>query len=91
MLRTAFSGEPAFICIDALRVDKLVDECVEEHRAKLLNSLNQILRHSPGTRILAPTDGTFKMKAGSNFSGRVTTIRIAPRRGDIIKYIYTSG
>ena len=45
MLQTTSPQERTFICIDAL------DECVPEHRAKLLNSLNQILQKSPGTRI----------------------------------------
>ena len=54
-------------CTDALLVDKLVDKFVAGHRVKLLNSLNQILQQSPGTQILAPRDGTFKMKAGSIF------------------------
>jgi len=38
MLGTAASEKSPFICSDAL------DECVAEHRAKLLSSLNQILK-----------------------------------------------
>jgi len=45
MLRATSSQKPTFICIDAL------DECVPEHLAKLLDSLNQILQKAPGTRI----------------------------------------
>src|SRR5437868_5854792 len=45
MMQAASSKKRTFICIDAL------DECVAEHRVKLLDSLNQILQNSPGTRI----------------------------------------
>src|ERR1700712_4193747 len=45
MLQTISSERRTFICIDAL------DECVAGHQVKLLSSLNQILRNSPGTRI----------------------------------------
>ena len=41
MMQTTSSEKPTFICIDAL------DECVAEHRIKLLNSLDQILQKSP--------------------------------------------
>ena len=37
MLQATTSKERTFICIDAL------DECVPEHQAKILDSLNQIL------------------------------------------------
>jgi len=37
MLRTTSSTKRTFICIDAL------DECVLEHRTRLLDSLNQIM------------------------------------------------
>ena len=46
MLQAISSKKPTFICIDAL------DECVEGHRVKLLDSLNKILQKSPGTRIM---------------------------------------
>jgi len=45
MLQTIAGERPTFICIDAL------DECVAKYRIKLLNSLNQILQRSPGTRV----------------------------------------
>ena len=43
MLQTTSLNKRMFICIDAL------DECVERHRVKLLDSLNQILQGSPST------------------------------------------
>ena len=45
MLQVTSSKKRTLICIDAL------DECVEGHRVKLLDSLNQILEGSPDTRI----------------------------------------
>ena len=49
MLRTTGSEKRTFICIDAL------DECAAEYRVKVLNSLNQILHKSPGTRMFVAT------------------------------------
>jgi len=56
MLQTTSSTKRTFICIDAL------DECVPEHRAKLLDSLNKILQKSPGTRIFVT--GNFLLFVG---------------------------
>ena len=79
MLQTTTSRKPTFICIDAL------DECVAGHRVKLLDSLNQILQRSPGTRILGRPH--IKAEVGKRFSGRGRTLRITPRRHDIISYL----
>ena len=46
MLQATAGERPIFICIDAL------DECVARYRVKLLDSVNQILQRSPGTRVL---------------------------------------
>ena len=79
MLETATSERPPFICDDGL------DECMAEHRIKLLNSLDQI-----------PTVGHSNIRgweiAHWMKSGRVTresnnkTMCIASRRGGILKY-----
>ena len=45
MFQTITATRRTFICIDAL------DECVPEHRVVILESLRQILRGSPNTRI----------------------------------------
>ena len=45
MLQEISCSRRTFICIDAL------DECVAEYRARLLDSLEQILHKSPSTRI----------------------------------------
>jgi len=83
MLQATSSEKPTFICIDAL------DECVAEHRVKLLNSLNQILQKSPRTRIFVTGRPHIQDEIGKRLSGRVVTIRITPRRGDIIRYLHS--
>ena len=81
MLQTITSSKRTFICIDAL------DECAAEHRVKVLNSLNQILQESPGTRIFMTGRPHIQDEIGKRLSGRVKTVRITPRRGDIIRYL----
>jgi len=81
MLQTTSSKRRTFICIDAL------DECVPEHRVKLLNSLNEILQNSPGTRVFVTRRPHIQDEIGKRLSGRVVVIRITPRRSDIVKYL----
>ena len=79
MLQAASSEKPTFICIDAL------DECAAEYRVKLLNSLNKILQKAPGTRIFATGRPHIQDEVVRHLSGEVTAIRVAPKRGDIIR------
>ena len=83
MLQTTASEKPTFICIDAL------DECVAGYRVKLLDSLNQILRRSPGTRVFVTGRPHIEPEVEKWLSGRVTAMRITPRRHDIINYLHT--
>jgi len=83
MLQTIASEKPTFICIDAL------DECVAGHRVKVLNSLNEILRRSPDTRIFLTGRPHIQAEVRNRLSGRVTTMRITPRRQDIISYLHS--
>ena len=80
MLQTS-SEKPTFICIDAL------DECAAEYRVKLLDSLHQILQKSPGVRIFVTGRSHIQAELTRRLSGRVTTIAITPRRGDVIIYL----
>ena len=82
MLQTTVSENPTFICIDAL------DECVAGYRVKILDSLNIVLRRSLGTRIFATGRPHIQTEVRKRLSGKVTTIRITPRRGDVISYLH---
>ena len=82
MLQTTSSEKRTFICIDAL------DECAAGHRVKLLDSLNQILRKSPGTRIFVTGRPHIQAEIGERLSGRVATIAITLRKDDVIRYVY---
>ena len=81
MLQALSSKKPTFICIDAL------DECAEGHRVKLLDSLNQILQGSPGTRIFITGRLHIVPEIGRRLARRVTSISISPKRDDIISYL----
>ena len=83
MLRTTSSERLTFICIDAM------DECVPEHRIKILDSLDQILKKSPGTRIFMTGRQHVQAEIGERLSGRVASIAITPRKGDVIGYLHT--
>ena len=84
MLQTASSKKNrTFICIDAL------DECVPEQRAKLLNSLNEILQNSPGTRIFVTGRPQIRPEIGRRLSGRVASLPIRTKRDDIIRYLHS--
>jgi len=81
MLQTSSSEKPTFICIDAL------DECAAEYRVKLLDSLHQILQKAPGVRIFVTGRPHIQAELTRRLSGRVTTMAITSRRGDVIRYL----
>ena len=82
MVQTTSSRKNTFVCIDAL------DECGAEYRAKLLDSLDQTLQKSPGTRIFMTARPHIQAEVGKRFSGRLSSIRITPRRHDIVSYLH---
>ena len=82
MLQTITGERPTFICIDAL------DECVAKYRVKLLDSLNQILQKSPGTRMFVTGRPHIQAEVGNRLSGKVMTVLITPRKHDIISYLH---
>ena len=81
MLQTTSSNERTFICIDAL------DECASEHRAKLLDSLGQIIQKSPGTKIFVTGRPHIRPDITRRLAGRVTSLLISTKRDDIIRYL----
>jgi len=83
MLQIASSKEHTFICIDA------IDECMPEHRVKLLGSLNEILQNSPSTRIFVTGRPHIQPEIGRRLSGRVKSLSISTKREDIIKYLHS--
>jgi len=81
MLQDISSSQPTFLCIDAL------DECMEEHRARLFDSLKQILHRSPSTRIFLAGRPHIRDEVEEHLSGKVVAVHITPTRGDIIRFL----
>ena len=81
MISIASSKNHTFICIDAL------DECVAGHWVKLLDSLNQILENSPGTRIFVTGRPHILPEIERCLGGRVASVSVTPKRDDIIRYL----
>jgi len=67
------------MCIDAL------DECAGVQRVKLLDSLNQILENSPGTRIFVTGRPNIQAEIEKCLSGRVLRVSVGLKRGDLIR------
>ena len=83
MLQITSSEKRTFICMDAL------DECVPGNRVKLLDSLNQVLRKSPSTRIFVTGRPQIRREIRRRLAGKVTSLSISPKRDDIITYLHT--
>ena len=81
MLQTITSSLRTFVCIDAL------DECEVAHRAKLLNSLRQILETSPHIRIFMIGRPHVRAEVEKRLSGRVISLCIGPNKDDIVEYL----
>ena len=81
MLQAITSSLPTFVCIDAL------DECAVADRVKLLNSLQQILKKSPRTRVFIIGRPHIQDEIERVLAGRVTSVSVSPRKGDIIGYL----
>ena len=74
MLQTIASSLRIFICIDAW------DECVVANRAKLLNSLKQILETSPNTRVFIIGRPHVRAEIEKRLAGRVIGLSSVPNR-----------
>jgi len=69
------------MCIDGL------DECLGIQRARLLDSLKQILGKSPGTRIFATGRPYIRAEVERRLSGHVQSVSISSTRKDITGYL----
>ena len=69
--------------IDAL------DEYAPEQQVMLLDSLNQIFRKSPGTRIFVAGIPQIQPEIGRRLVGKVASLSISPKIDDVIRYIHT--
>ena len=77
MLGTVIASLPqVFICIDAL------DECLPKHLPELLESLRDIVRESPNTRIFLTGRPHITGSVHKYFNGAIV-IPISPNTGDI--------
>jgi len=83
MMQMTSSRGRTFICVDAL------DECAAEYRVKLLDSLNQILEKSPGTRIFVTGRPHIRPEIERCLAGRVASVSITPKKRDIIRYFHS--
>ena len=81
MLQTITSSLRTFICIDAW------DECAVAHRAKLINSLKQILETSPNTRVFIIGRPHVRAEIEKRLAGRVISLSVGPSKDDIIEYL----
>ena len=81
MLQVITSSQRTFICIDAL------DECVAVHRVKVLDSLQQILQKSPGTRIFITGRSHIRAEIEKRLSQGIISLSVCPSKDDIITYL----
>ena len=58
-----------------------------EYRAKLLESLKEILHKSPGTRIFLAGRMHIRDELEKHFAGRVVVVSITPTKADIIRFL----
>ena len=81
MLQTITSSIPTFVCIDAL------DECAAADRVKLLNSLQQVLETSPGTRIFVIVRPHVRADTEKRLAGLVISMSVGTSKDDIFEYL----
>jgi len=81
MLELVTSYQPTFVCLDAL------DECSRVQRARLLDSLQRILKKSSGTRIFATGRPYIQAEIKKRLAGQVTSVSISPNRGEITRFL----
>ena len=81
MLQLIASSQQIFMCIDA------IDECEGVQRARLLDSLNEILVKAPGTRLFAAGRPYILAEIEKRLSGHVKSVSISPAKENVITYL----
>ena len=81
ILQLIISLQPTFMCIDGL------DECVGAQRVMVLDSLQQILKGSPGTRIFVTGRPRIRAEIEEGLAGLVIGVSVCPSKDDIITYL----
>ena len=80
MLKTVSASQRIFICVDAL------DECAED-QLEVLDSLQKILKESPGTRLFLTGRSYIRNMIGILLAGAATSMEIKLNKRDITTYI----
>ena len=81
MFQTIATTRRTFICVDAL------DECVPEHRMMVLESLGQILRGSPDTRIFMTGRSHVRSEVERELGGVATFILIRATDDGVVRFL----
>ena len=81
MFQTITATRRTFICVDAL------DECVPEHRIVVLDSLGQILRGSPNTRIFMTGRPQVRSEVERKLDGLATFILIRATEDGVLRFL----
>lgn len=84
MFQTISASRLNLICIGAL------DECVPEHRLKLLDSLREIVPKSPVARVFATGGPHILDEIEKRLAGRAGVLFVGASKDDIIRYIRAS-
>ena len=81
MFETIAATRRTVICVDAL------DECVPEHRMMILESLGQIVRGSPDTRIFMTGRPHVRSEVEREFGGAATFIFIRTTEDGVLRFL----
>ena len=81
MLQAITTSQLTFMCIDA------IDECDGGELFRLFDSLKEIFRQSPGTRIFVTGKPHNRAEVESRLAGQVAAVTISSTRGDITRYL----
>ena len=81
MFQTIATTGRTFICVGAL------DECVLEHRMVVLESLGQILRGSPNTRIFMTGRPQVRREVERELGGAATFVVVRATEDEILRFL----